>query len=251
MLENYHINLEEKIENVKAIIKDSHYLVCLKGRGLSAFCGCVNYMNPLDAYEVEARYGYSPEEILSAGFYNTRCSQFYEFYRKEMIANLGHVPEGLKTLARLEEQGILKYIITRDIYGLATRAGCKNVLEIHGNVYQNRCPHCQKKYSIEDIRKVQGVPKCQVCGSVIRPGICLSGEMVDNVLVTKATEEVDKADVLLILGCQMNAYLPTTFLRYFNGSKVILINPEEHYMDYQADITLYGNPMDILAKLGV
>ena len=75
--------------------------------------------------------------------------------------------------------------------------------------------------------------------------------MVDNDVVTRAAEEMTKADVVLIMGCHMNDYMTTTFLRYFNGEKVILISQDEHYLDYRADITLYGNPMDILEDLGV
>ncbi len=241
----------EKLETVKKILFGSRYLVCLKGRSLSNLCGCSNYFNPRDAYAVEAKYGYSPEEILSASFYNTRVEQFYEFYKNEMIADLGEIPEGMKVLARMEEAGILKYIITRDVFSLAKRAGCRNVLEIHGNVFHNQCPHCKAEYPIEYIQQSKGVPKCAKCGTTIRPKMCLVGEMVDNDVVTRAAEEMTKADVVLIMGCHMNDYMTTTFLRYFNGEKVILISQDEHYLDYRADITLYGNPMDILEDLGV
>lgn len=242
---------DAKLRRVKEIIHNSQYLVCLKGRKLSTVCGCENYLNPHDAYEVEAKYGYSPEEILSASFYNTRVNQFFDFYKKELISDLEEVPKGIETLTKWEKEGILKYIITRDIFSLAGRAGCKNVVEIHGSVFQNRCPHCQEEYPVEFIRQSKGVPKCTKCGTTIRPGLRLAGEMVDNALVTKASEEVAKADVLLILECNMNDYLTTTFLRYFNGLKVILICQDEHYQDYRADMTLYGNPIDILAELGV
>lgn len=241
----------ETLEAVKKVMTDSRYLVCLKGRSLSSLCGCSNYFHPEDAYAVEAKYGYSPEEILSASFYNTRVEQFYDFYKNEMIADLGEIPEGMKALARLEEKGILKYIITRDVFSLAKRAGCKNVLEIHGNVFHNQCPHCKAEYPIEYIQQSKGVPKCSRCGTTIRPKMCLVGEMVDNDIVTRAAEELAKADTVLIMGCHMNDYLITTFLRYFNGEKVILLSQEEHYLDYKADLTLYGNPMDILADLGV
>ena len=44
---------------------------------------------PEDAYDIESRYGYSPEELFSAAFYNTRPSQFYEFYKNEVLSKRG------------------------------------------------------------------------------------------------------------------------------------------------------------------
>lgn len=243
--------MDAKIAHVKDVLHNSKYLVCLKGRGLSKLSGCTNFYQSEDAFEVEAKYGYSPEEMFCASFYNTRVEQFYDFYKNEMIDNLGEIPDGFKTLAKWEEEGILKSIITRDIFSLASRAGCKNVLELHGSVYRNQCPHCKEKYPIEFIKESKGLPRCTKCGTTIRPQVQLVGEMVDNGLITRASEEVSKADVMLILGCPLNAYLPDMFLRYFEGSKVILINGEPHFMDHLADIALYGNAMDILGRLGV
>ena len=240
-----------KIAHVKDIIHKSKYLVCLKGRSLSKLSGCRNFYHSRDAFDVEEKYGLSPEEILCASFYNTRVEQFYDFYKNEMLSDLGEIPEGLRTLAQWEQEGILKCTITRDIFSLARRAGCKNVIELHGSVYRNQCPHCKEKYSIDFIKESQGVPRCTKCGTTIRPQVQLVGEMVDNALVTKASDEVSKGDILLIVGCHLNDYLPKVFLRYFEGSKVILINEEPHFLDHMADITLYGNAMDILEELGV
>ena len=36
-----------------------------------------------ESYEIEQKYGYSAEEILSSAFYATRKEVFFEFYRTE------------------------------------------------------------------------------------------------------------------------------------------------------------------------
>ena len=47
-------------------------------------------------------------------------------------------------MAELEEKGLFQTIITRRVFGLPERAGCKNVINLHGSVYENYCPHCGK-----------------------------------------------------------------------------------------------------------
>lgn len=244
-------NYNEKKAWLKDTIDKSKYLVCLLGVEVSSECGCTNYRDENDAYRIELEYGYSPEEMFNASFFNTRPERFYDFYKKEMLKEIGDAGDSLKVLRRMEEQGKLKCIITRDIFSLTKRAGCQKVYELHGSIFDNFCPHCGKKYSIEYIRDSKGVPKCSQCGVVIRPGVSLIGETVDIAKISRAAEEVQKADTLLVLGCHLKANLTETFLRYFEGRKLILLNSQEHYADKMADLVIYGKPMDILNDLGI
>lgn len=240
-----------KIGFLRNVINRSSYMVCLFGVGIGSQCGCTNYRDEADSYDIEEKYGYSPDEMFNVTFFNTRVDQFYEFYKKDMINNLGEVGNGLDSLKRLEDSGKLKSIITRDIFSLPKRAGCKNVYELHGSVYRNFCPHCGREYPVEYIQNSRGVPRCEKCGVVIRPGVSMVGEIVDNGLISRAAEEVKKADTLLVLGCHLKASLTNTFLRYFEGSELVLINSRKHFADTAADLVIHGNPMDILKDLGV
>ena len=237
---------EEKLQRASQIIKESKYLVCLLGMRVSYQSGCTNIGEPEDAYDIESRYGYSPEELFSAAFYNTRPSQFYEFYKNEVLSKRGRINEGLKLLGQLEEMGILKSIVTRDIYSLPKRAGCKNVLEIHGSIYRNICPRCRKKYPLKALQERE---RSEKCGSIIRPEIYLKGEMIDNRLLTKAVDEVSSADVLLMLGCSMRSELGSMFTKYFKGEKIILMNDQDHFADGKADLVIDGKAMDLMKGL--
>lgn len=239
----------EKISRLKELIEESRYLVCLMGVQVSSQCGCTNYRDEGDSYDIEAKYGYSPDELFNATFFNVRPGQFYEFYKNDMINVLGEIGDGLKNIQRLEEQGKVKCIITRDIFSLAKRAGCRNVFELHGSVFNNYCQHCGKYYPVEYIQQSKGIPKCENCGAMIRPGVSMVGEMVDNSLISRAAEEVQKADTLLVLGCNLKSSLAGTFLRYFQGNKLILINNKEHYADSIADFVIHAKPMDIMSEI--
>lgn len=239
----------DKINRLKKMIDRSQYMVGLLGVRVSSQCGCTNYRDEEDSYDIEAKYGYSPDELFSASFYNVRPAQFYDFYKRDMIKDLGEVDEGLKMLQKLEEQGKLKSIITRDIFSLSKRAGCKNVYELHGSVFNNNCPHCGRSYSVEYMQQSKGVPKCEKCGTMIRPGVSLVGEMVDNAILTKAATEVQKADTLLVMGCNLRSSLVNTFLGDFQGERLILLNDEEFMADKKADLVIYGKAMDILKDI--
>lgn len=234
------------IQAIHDVIQSSSYLVCLQGITVSEDCGCLNYRSDKEAYAVESKYGYSPEEIFCSSFYNTRTQQFFDFYRREMLFRRGEPNECLKTLARMERDGILKMIITREIFSLAKRAGCEHVLEYHGNIYSNKCPRCGQVFPLEYITNSSGVPMCQRCNVPVRPQVCLMGEMVDNQLITKGAEEISKADVLLVLGSNLKSYLCSTCLKYFQGNKLILINAREHYSDHKADLVYHGRPDEVL-----
>lgn len=243
--------METKMYWLKKMITESSYLVCLMGKSVSAECGCTSYYNDSQAYAVEAAYGYSPEEMFSANFLTNRAETFYDYYRNCMISNLGEPGEGLLVLRRLEELGLLKAIITREVFSLARRAHCENVVEVHGSIYENFCPRCKREYPMEYVRDTVGVPKCMHCGIAIRPRVALMGEMVDNQKITRASQEVARADTLLILGCTMREPLVETFISYFEGSHVILINDEEDVGNFRADLIIKGKSMDILANLGI
>ena len=236
------------LEYVKKVLADAERVVCLVGRGTTFQTGCQLYDGDFE-YEIESRYGLSAEEIFSESYYNNRTREVFEFYREEVLKHCGEPNAVYQTLARMEQDGKLIGIISRSIFGLCERAGCKNVVDIHGTIFENSCPRCGRKYDYHYILDHKPIPYCENCRAVVRPQIVLTGEMVSNDKVTRATELVSRADVLLILGSTMQSYLTKSFIKYFNGSKVLLVNWAEHYSDVKADGVCIGNLPEILPKI--
>lgn len=232
------------------ILKESRHTTVLSGFGMLLESGYPAIRDGDESYEIEQRYGYSVEEIFSSSFYSTRKEQFYEFYRNEILKMLDKPPgRCFYEMAELEKRGLIQSIITRRIYGLPQRAGCKNVVNLHGSVYDNYCPHCGKEYPVEYITESKRIPLCQVCSTPIRPKICLFGEMVDNRVITEAAEEVRKADVLLVLGTNLKTYLCSQLIDYYEGDKLVLINPEKHFSDKLADVIVHKSVEDALGEI--
>ena len=237
------------LDGLKNAVRASRNLVCLLGRGVSLDTGCDAYGGGEFAYVVEQKYGSSPEEIFSSSCLNTRPRKFFEYYRAQILEKRGQPNACHDVLARLEQEGKLRAIITRGIFGLAKRGGCRNVISLHGTIYDNYCTHCGEKYSIDYMMKGNPIPFCEKCGAIVRPGIVLGGEMLDNNKVTEAARFISEADTLLVLGSRLNDDLCIYGRRYFAGKYLILIHDTPHYLDEMASYCCIGQPKDILPQL--
>lgn len=242
--------MEREINRLRDLLNQSNYTVALCGSGMTAESGFIGIKKPERAYEIEAVYGASPEEIFSSSYYNTRPAKFFRFYHNEILAQIPDPGPSSYALAAMERAGRLQCIITSNIFEQEQRGGCENVIDLHGSVYKNRCPHCGEYYSVDDMKQGGEIPHCRVCSSVIRPLVSLFGEMVDSRIMTRTTEEIEKADVLLLLGTTMQSEVFSNYVRYFNGKALVIIHSEPHYSDRKADLVIIDEPGSILHRLG-
>lgn len=239
-----------KEKNILQVLRESRYTVVLSGVELMKESGYPLLRDGNESYEIEEKYGYSFEEIFSSSFYSARKERFFRFY-KEVILKAAEIPpgQGFYDLKQLQDYGLIHSIITRRIAGLEDRAGCRNVINLKGTIFHNTCPNCGREYPMEYIRDAKGVPLCEQCLVAIRPDVCLFGEMIDNGLMTRAAKEIEKADVVLVLGSSLHSPLCSQMLQYYSGTNLILVTESEHYSDQQADIIVYGRSDDFLRRL--
>jgi len=235
-----------RLEQLRNIIKSSEYLVCVTDSKLASENGYPLMQESDWTYDMELKYNNSPEEIFNSSFYATRREQFFDFYRNEILCNDFEPNESYRELKNLEDLGYLKAIITTDFYSLASRAGCRNVIELCGNIYRNFCPHCRHEVDIDFVRNSSKVPICTKCNTHIRPGVFLYGEMFNNQVMTKAMDEVSKADVLLLCGTNLNAPNVKNSVQYFNGDKLIIICEDKHYSDEKAFLVINDKVKNVL-----
>ncbi len=238
-----------QIDRLKEMIEESENVVALTGSPLLEECG-YPYVRYADAiYDIESKYGYSPDELFSLSMYNYRPELFFRYYREEVLHEKLAPSATFYALAEMERRGKVKMIVTRSIHGLCTIAGCRNVIELRGSVLRNTCPHCGREYPMEYILKSTKVPVCQDCFTTVRPGIVLAGEMLDNRLVTQAADAISQADMVLVLGTNLKSDLTEQLIKYYRRKKLVLIKKEEHYMDRYADYCINDYPKNILPLL--
>lgn len=242
--------MDERIAALKRILDQSNYTVALCGSGMMTEGGVVGIKNPDRAYEIEKAYGASPEYIFTSAYYNTRPEKFFHFYKEEILKHIPDPAPGSYAMARMEKAGKLQCIITANVYNQAIRGGCENVINLHGSVFENQCPRCGELYTVEDMIRAKGIPSCRVCNATIRPKVSLFGEMVDSRIMTRTTEEIEKADVVLLLGTTLRSEVFSNYIKYFHGRYLVTIHRTSHYSDDKADLAIIDEPGRVLEQLG-
>ena len=112
------------------------------------------------------------------------------------------------------------------------------------------CPKCGQEYPMEYIRDSKKTPRCRNCNNVVRPGVTLYGEQLDSHLTSLAATEVEKAEVLLLLGTKLSSDVYSNYVKFFEGEQIVVIHEKEHYTDCKADIVIYDQPGKVLSNLG-
>ena len=227
--------MSTEVEKLRDIINNSSSIVFFGGAGVSTESGIPDYRSADGLYN--KTYMYPPETILSYSFFKSYTEEFYRFYRKEMLYPAAEPNDAHKALALLEEQGKLKAVITQNVDGLHTKAGSKNVLELHGSALNNFCMKCKQWYPIEFILKSTGVPLCE-CGGTIRPDVVLYEEGLNPAIISKATKAIYEADTLIVGGTSLNVYPAAGMINYYRGGNLVLINKSETSFDKYADLII-------------
>ena len=183
------------------------------------------------------KYDYPPETILSHTFFMNNTEEFYKFYRDKLIVkgvkpNKAHI-----ALAKLEEKGKLKAVITQNIDGLHQAAGSKTVFELHGSIHRNYCRKCGKFYEAAYVKQADGVPRCE-CGGLIKPDVVLYEEGLDSGVIQNSIRAISEADTLIIGGTSLVVYPAASFIDYFRGKHLVVINKSATAREVGAELTI-------------
>ncbi len=228
--------MDDKIQQLKELIDASDNIVFFGGAGVSTESGVPDFRSVDGLYHMD--YKYPPETILSHTFYQRNKEEFFRFYRDKMLFPDVKPNDAHKVLAKLEQMGKLKAIITQNIDGLHQAAGSKTVYELHGSVHRNYCEVCGTFYGLERIYQSKGVPKCD-CGGTIKPDVVLYEEGLDQMTIQRSVEAISRADVLIIGGTSLAVYPAAGLIDYYRGNKLILINKTETPRDEKADLVIH------------
>ncbi len=232
--------MDEKIKEFARMISECNNIVFFGGAGVSTESGVKDYRSKDGLYNTVKDYGVSPEVILSRSFFFQNTETFYDFYRKYFIVN-AEPNNAHKALAKLESQGKLKAVITQNIDGLHQRAGSKNVIELHGRASEFICPACHKSAVgnevVEEI-KSGNVPKCKYCDSAVKPKVVLYEEPLYEGVAESAVAHIANADMLIVGGTSLAVYPAASFVEYFRGKYIVMINKTETGFDAKADLVI-------------
>ncbi|MBQ9031624.1 MAG: NAD-dependent protein deacylase [Parasporobacterium sp.] len=239
--------MTDEIRKLKEWIDQSSNIVFFGGAGVSTESNIPDFRSVDGLYNQQ--YDYPPETILSHTFFMRNPEEFYRFYKDKMLVLDARPNKAHLALAKWEQEGKLKAVITQNIDGLHQAAGSRTVYELHGSVHRNYCMKCGKFFKPEYIRDCEGVPRCDACGGMIKPDVVLYEEGLDNDTIAGAVTAISQADVLIIGGTSLVVYPAAGLIDYYRGNKLVLVNKSSTPRDKAADLIINGKIGEVFSQL--
>ena len=234
-------------EELKKIIDESDNIVFFGGAGVSTESGVPDFRSENGLWNAKTKFNAAPEEIISHSFFMSRTDDFYEYYIENLIFTDVKPNATHYALAKLEQEGKLKAIVTQNIDGLHQAAGSKEVYEIHGTVARLHCMKCGKEFDLNYMldkshwKEGTKTPLCDACGGILKPDVVLYEEPLDDTLMRKSINAISRADTLIIGGTSLVVYPAAGFVDFFHGKHLVLINKQETGFDSRADLVIHDS----------
>jgi len=220
--------VQDKIEEFKELLEQAKFVTFLTGAGVSVPSGIPDYRSKNGLYKRE-KFNFPPEYMLSHDNLVKHPDIFHDF----VIQNM-YFPEAQPNIIHTKMAEISNQkgaIVTQNVDKLHTKAGAKNVVEFHGNLYDNiHCLNCGKefdyKYYLKDFRHHDD-------NGIIRPGTTvLYGENINPDNFKHAAIAVQKADLIVVVGTSFKVYPFAGLLEYSSpNTKLVVINKEDLNLD--------------------
>ena len=227
------------------LIQNAEHLIALTGAGISkesnvpTFRGKDGLWKQYNAMDLATPHAFSQNPQLVWEWYT---------WRQHLIAKCEPNPAHL-TLAKWEQHGLLKTLITQNVDGLHRKAGSTQILEVHGNLWTLKCTNCT--YNSRLSQPAQGIPLCPECKSNLRPDVVWFGESLSSTVMDQVYTELQTADIILVVGTsalvQPAASFPLIVKR--NGGHILEVNIESTPLTTSADIHITGKAGGVLPKI--
>ncbi len=240
--------MEDLIKKAAKDLAASKDVVALTGAGISVESkippfrgkgGLWEKIDPMEYAHIDA-FKKNPTKV-----WNVLLKDMKEIIDKA-IPNDAH-----KGLARLEELGILKTIITQNIDGLHQMAGNTDVIEFHGTYAWHRCMDCKNRCKSSRIDLTNIPPLCD-CGGIYRPEVVFFGEIIPPEHLWRSRQLASDCDLMLVIGTSATVQ-PAALMPHIakeSGSKVIEINPEETPLTGSiSDYLILGKAGEVMSSI--
>ena len=228
------------VPELEKMLQSHKNIVFFGGAGVSTESGIPDFRSVDGLYH--QKFKYPPETMLSHSFYESHTAEFFDFYRQKLIVHGARPNAAHLRLAKLEQQGKVRAVVTQNIDGLHQAAGSRNVFELHGSTLRNFCTRCGKFYPVSFIEEAgksgDGIPRCTDCGAIVKPDVVLYEEGLDEATLDGAIQAIHAADLLIVGGTSLAVYPAAGLLRYFRGSDLVVINKQPAPADSMASLVL-------------
>lgn len=211
-------------------------IVAFTGAGISAESGLSTFRDKQTGLWAK----YRPEDLATPQAFQRNPRMVWEWYewRRGFVGRAEPNP-GHHALAQIEAARSGFFLATQNVDGLHPRAGSRNLVELHGNIRRTICfdhRHLADKWDPVE----EPPPRCNQCGSLLRPDVVWFGEALPEDALRRAQEAAAQCDLFLSIGTSTLVYpaaeLP--FIAGSNGATVVEINPDATPLSRLADFVL-------------
>ena len=230
-----------------SLLREASKLVALTGAGVSQESGLRTFRDAQTGLWSQ----YKPEELASPQAFARDPKLIWDWYawRREAVKgvrpNLGHY-----ALAEMEKRTPGFTLITQNVDGLHRMAGNQHVLELHGNIQRVRCADC---YTVTEAWEddTDAVPRCKVCGGLLRPDVVWFGEALPRDQLEAAVEAARSCDLFFSIGTSgvVQPAASLAFAAHNRGAVVVEVNAEPTSLTPKANFALHGKSGEILPRL--
>jgi NAD-dependent deacetylase len=187
------------------LLEERQPCVVLTGAGVSTESGIPDFRSPTGIWaEVD------PFEVASVQAFRRDPERVWSFYRRRIHLLLEAEPNpGHHAIAELERRGLVQAVVTQNIDTLHTRAGSREVVEVHGSIRSAVCTRCLWTENIDGVLaqlEERPAPLCPHCGEVLKPGVTLFGELLPLGATERATELARGAGLVLVVGSSLEVW---------------------------------------------
>jgi NAD-dependent deacetylase len=166
-------------------------------------------------------------------------------YRRNVLAELEPNPAH-RELARWQGQFAEFTLVTQNVDGLHQKAGSRDIVELHGNIWRARCTSCRFFHDMS--RDGQRPEACLECGALLRPDVVLFGEMLPWGAFEFAAERASRCELCFVIGTSGLVYpaagLPE--IAKAAGAYVCEVNPERTPLSAMCDEVITSKAGEVL-----
>ena len=227
-------------------LAESERVAVLTGAGISAESGVPTFRGKDGLWQ-----GFRATDLATPEAFAGDPKLVWNFYnwRRELLAPLQPNPAH-KALVVLEKKIPQFSLVTQNIDDLHHRAGSKNLVELHGNIWMVRCTQCHLVSRNEEV-PLPELPACNECGGLLRPHVVWFGEQLDPTILDKAVAAIRSCDTMLVIGTSalVQPAASLALVAKEQGARVVEINLEATPYSHKLDLALRGKAGEILPRV--
>jgi NAD-dependent deacetylase len=229
------------------LLRERQPCVVLTGAGVSTESGIPDFRSPQGLWAQ-----FDPLEYGSIEAFRADPEKVWRFYAPRFAVLTEAEPNAAhRALARLEDAGLVRAIVTQNIDLLHERAGSRDVVEVHGSIRTSSCPGCAAGYPLPrvlELLEAADAPACPACGAILKPDVVFFGELLPEEAIDRAFALAREAALLLVVGSALEVYpvagVPLETLDA--GGAVAIVNRGPTAFDARATLKVDGSAGEIL-----